>query len=264
MKVDNTTTRPHCHKKAESMHSHPLDSLHTHTKIIFISSPLPHQPTSHPPNMRCHHPGCAFECADGDKKALQKHHREVHLMQSTARRCKGDAGYLSNFSRGGSVERAFQRGKAEAARLACFPFDLGEHDHHEGVRTQFELARKRWLAKFEDPEATPLDFKRLGSKKGMASFGLQLDLDKWGTIRARVMYDALVARYEGDERMRQILADSTAQNVYWQHLERGKPEKQYWGGHRNVLGRMLVYLGRSGGAGEFDMEAIEAVRPVGC
>lgn len=80
----------------------------------------------------------------------------------------------------------------------------------------------------------PLEAKKAGRK-------LKINVTDWNRRSVEAMTLVLESRYEQDERFRMLVNKYRQEGLY--HYERGDRTKTFWGGDRNMLGKIMMSLG---------------------
>ena len=89
----------------------------------------------------------------------------------------------------------------------------------------------------------PLQAKRAGGRKAMATAGATLDVERWNNHREAAMRGILQARFKQDEQFRSIVLEVQRRGWRLQHFEpRVAASKAFWGGDKNTLGNLLMQL----------------------
>ena len=153
--------------------------------------------------------------------------------------------YLSNFAVCPTpivVDIAAVAGQHLSPQKLTFP--SVEHGFHALKYTY--TSRADVALRFQDLHnvPTPLEAKRLGSKKQMKMrYQTALRMSDWNQVRVAVMETLIRARFEQDQRFRDILRAVHAKGWTLVHHERGG-DKAFWGNRHNALGKILMEYAR--------------------
>jgi ribA/ribD-fused uncharacterized protein len=157
-----------------------------------------------------------------------------------------DLRYLSNFA---VIDPPLKIGDRQYSCVECF---FQEEKYANGVATSAGAKAPNFTA---SSALSPKEAKSLGSRAGMAKQSFALDVKKWTGERYSVMRRAIAARFEQDERFRDISVRLVRDGQYLLHFERGP--NPYWGGRvakssgkivgENHLGKLIMEIAKGNG-----------------